>query len=225
MEKTNYLFCGGATIIQYDMDGNQSMDSHAIGNGDGYDQVCNPSAGDKMGGGMAHTATTNRTGCAISTSGGQDTATGVSDRAAPGSGDSADRAADAGKDTGRGGGVRAAKESLLAYRYIKQEIALIHEQINDLTHVNADKALIEQMRRRNRELSRTCQELDQSIGELPPRERAVLRYRYIHCLPWAEILEKIGYEWAQTYRLHRRALELLGRRLPPGGLDAKVETK
>lgn len=38
-------------------------------------------------------------------------------------------------------------------------------------------------------------------------ERALLRYRYITCLTWEQIAERMGYSMAQIYRIHNRAFK------------------
>ena len=38
-------------------------------------------------------------------------------------------------------------------------------------------------------------------------ERALLRYRYITCLTWEQIAEKMGYCLSQVYRIHNRAFK------------------
>lgn len=38
-------------------------------------------------------------------------------------------------------------------------------------------------------------------------ERAILRYRYITCLTWEQIAERMGYSMAQIYRIHKRAFK------------------
>lgn len=38
-------------------------------------------------------------------------------------------------------------------------------------------------------------------------ERAILRYRYIICLTWEQIAERMGYSMAQIYRIHNRAFK------------------
>lgn len=38
-------------------------------------------------------------------------------------------------------------------------------------------------------------------------ERALLRYRYITCLTWEQIAEKMGFCLAQVHRIHSRALK------------------
>lgn len=38
-------------------------------------------------------------------------------------------------------------------------------------------------------------------------ERAILRYRYITCLTWEQIAERMGYSMAQVYRIHNRAFK------------------
>lgn len=42
-----------------------------------------------------------------------------------------------------------------------------------------------------------------------PVEKAVLRYRYINNMDWEDIQIMIGYERAQTYRIHDRAIKNL----------------
>ncbi len=42
-----------------------------------------------------------------------------------------------------------------------------------------------------------------------PLERAVMRYKYIDRLKWEEVCVKINYEWSQTHRIHRSALNHL----------------
>lgn len=39
-----------------------------------------------------------------------------------------------------------------------------------------------------------------------PMERTVLRLRYIQCMKWEDISQRIGYEISQTYQIHRNAL-------------------
>lgn len=38
-------------------------------------------------------------------------------------------------------------------------------------------------------------------------ERAILRYRYITCLTWEQIAERMGYSMAQIYRIRNRAFK------------------
>ena len=38
-------------------------------------------------------------------------------------------------------------------------------------------------------------------------ERAILRYRYITCLTWEQIAERMGYSMAHIYRIHNRAFK------------------
>ena len=44
---------------------------------------------------------------------------------------------------------------------------------------------------------------------LNPVERRVIELRYIKCLEWLAVCEGIGYEWAQTHRIHQIALKKL----------------
>ena len=40
-------------------------------------------------------------------------------------------------------------------------------------------------------------------------ERIILRYRYIDLFQWRAITGKVGYEQAQVYRIHNRAMDKL----------------
>lgn len=53
-------------------------------------------------------------------------------------------------------------------------------------------------------------EIEKGLDNLSdPVEKAVLRYRYIDNMDWEDIQIMIGYERAQTYRIHDRAIKNL----------------
>lgn len=49
-------------------------------------------------------------------------------------------------------------------------------------------------------------EIEDSIAELEPVERLLIRARYIECLGWDEIADIIGYTERHTHRIHSAAL-------------------
>ena len=51
-------------------------------------------------------------------------------------------------------------------------------------------------------------EIENNICTLEsPLERTLMRYRYIECKSWEEICILMNYAWAQTHRIHARALK------------------
>ena len=54
-------------------------------------------------------------------------------------------------------------------------------------------------------------EIESAIAELDPKERQVIRTRYIEGLNWAEICEKENYSWRQVHYIHSEALKKLER--------------
>ena len=48
--------------------------------------------------------------------------------------------------------------------------------------------------------------IEKAIESLSPTERELIRLRYVDGAEWAEIGEALHYEWAQTHRIHARAL-------------------
>lgn len=52
-------------------------------------------------------------------------------------------------------------------------------------------------------------ELEKLIEGLDPVERLLIRARYINCEPWESVCGIIGYEWAQTHRIHANILSKL----------------
>ena len=61
-------------------------------------------------------------------------------------------------------------------------------------------------------LANMCAEqlrIEDAIETLPSVQRQLIRYRYIQGLHWPEVCVKMGYEWAQTHRIHAQALAAL----------------
>lgn len=52
-------------------------------------------------------------------------------------------------------------------------------------------------------------EIERAIDALPPTERNLMRLYYINGKTWEEVCVAIGYAWAQTHRIHSRALRAL----------------
>ena len=54
-------------------------------------------------------------------------------------------------------------------------------------------------------------EIENAIGSLSdPVERDLCRRRYLEGLMWEDVCDEIGYAWAHTHRIHRRALKKMG---------------
>lgn len=49
--------------------------------------------------------------------------------------------------------------------------------------------------------------IENVINTLDPRERVLMRYRYIECKSWEEISVLINYSWKQTHRIHSKILQ------------------
>ncbi len=75
--------------------------------------------------------------------------------------------------------------------------AAIVAQIADLCEILDDK--------RGELLSRQL-EIERSIEALEPRERHLMRLRYIRGMRWEEICVELNYAWAQAHRCHAGAL-------------------
>ena len=52
-------------------------------------------------------------------------------------------------------------------------------------------------------------EIEAAIEVLDEREKYLIRLKYIKCLTWPEVCVEMNYEWAQTHRIHARALNRL----------------
>jgi DNA-directed RNA polymerase specialized sigma subunit len=51
------------------------------------------------------------------------------------------------------------------------------------------------------------QKIEDAIESLEPIERDLIRYRYIDCLPWFKIEEKLSYSSRSVFRMHRKILK------------------
>lgn len=50
-------------------------------------------------------------------------------------------------------------------------------------------------------------EIEESIENLAPAERSLIRYRYIEGLEWEEVAQKMRYSISKTTRMHGKILE------------------
>lgn len=102
------------------------------------------------------------------------------------------------------------KEQLRLYRSIKLEICQLEQRIITLEMMghNDDitKPLRETYRNKLKGLIDGQLKIEQAIESLNPTERELIRMRYIDGAEWAEISDTLHYEWAQTHRIHARAL-------------------
>lgn len=103
------------------------------------------------------------------------------------------------------------KEQLRLYRSLKIEIDHLEDRIVrlDMTGHNDDiiKPLREVYRKKLAVLIEGQLSIEKAIESLSPTERELIRLRYVDGAEWAEIGEVLHYEWAQTHRIHARALD------------------
>lgn len=59
------------------------------------------------------------------------------------------------------------------------------------------------------ELEAKMLEIERAIEVLEPRERTLIRLHYFQGLTWEKVAVEINYSWAQTHRIHGKALEKL----------------
>ena len=102
------------------------------------------------------------------------------------------------------------KEQLREYRSIKIEVSQIERRIEELEGLGHDADIIKPLRELYREkLASLIDEqlrIERAIEELNPTERELIRLRYIDGAEWIDITEAIHFEWAQTHRIHAKAL-------------------
>ena len=102
------------------------------------------------------------------------------------------------------------KEQLRQYRSIKVEISQIERRIIELEHLGHDEDIVQPLRNLYREKLAELIEgqltIEKAIESLTPTERELMRMRYIDGADWTEVAATINYEWAQTHRVHARAL-------------------
>jgi DNA-directed RNA polymerase specialized sigma subunit len=61
-------------------------------------------------------------------------------------------------------------------------------------------------REKLRELIDGQLKIEKAIADLNPTERELMRLRYIDGAEWNDVADTIHYEWAQTHRVHAKAL-------------------
>ena len=102
------------------------------------------------------------------------------------------------------------KEELRQYRSIKIEISQIERRIIELEMLGHDYDIVQPLRDLYREkladLIDGQLKIERAIEGLNPTERELMRLRYIDGADWTEVAATINYEWAQTHRVHARAL-------------------
>ena len=102
------------------------------------------------------------------------------------------------------------KEQLRQYRSIKIEACQIERRIEELERCKADLGITQPLRCLYREklaeLIDVQLKIEKAIENLNPTERELMRLRYIDGADWTEVAATINYEWAQTHRVHARAL-------------------
>lgn len=104
------------------------------------------------------------------------------------------------------------KEQLRQYRSIKIEASQIARRIEELERMGHgyDRELIQPLqdlyRNRLEELILGQLRIEKAIESLNPTERELIRLRYIDGAEWIDVAETIHFEWAQTHRIHARAL-------------------
>ena len=126
------------------------------------------------------------------------------------------------------------KERLRHYRDIKRETAQIRSTLQELEAsmtspraqaldgmprsgsqaydhladvVAKHQDLVDQYCAKLDELAAEQMQIEQAIESLQPRERELIRYRYIEGLSWEEICVRMSYSWRQTHRIHANALQ------------------
>lgn len=102
------------------------------------------------------------------------------------------------------------KEQLREYRSIKIEVSQIARRIEELEGLGHDADITQPLRELYREKLASLIEgqlrIEKAIEELNPTERELIRLRYIDGAEWIDIAEAIHFEWAQTHRIHAKAL-------------------
>lgn len=102
------------------------------------------------------------------------------------------------------------KEQLRNYRSIKIETCQIERRIEELesrtTDLDITQPLRDLYREKLKELIDGQLRIEKAIESLNPTERELMRLRYIDGADWNDVADTIHYEWAQTHRVHARAL-------------------
>lgn len=102
------------------------------------------------------------------------------------------------------------KEQLRQYRSIKIETSQMERRIIELELLGHNEDIIQPLRDLYREKLKILIEgqikIEKAIEDLNPTERELIRLRYIDGTDWTEVSATLHYEWAQTHRIHSRAL-------------------
>lgn len=106
------------------------------------------------------------------------------------------------------------KEQLRKYQPIKKEHRQLEQRLRNLerrpdSDQETIRPLIECYTKKLEELVAAQLEIEEVIATLEPTERDLVRLRYIDGLDWWKVCDRIGYEWAQTHRLHAKILKKL----------------
>lgn len=73
--------------------------------------------------------------------------------------------------------------------------------------------LLERYRSLEIRLEEELMEIEAAIETVPdPKARTLLRLKYVDGLEWVEVCSRIGYEWAQTHRIHADALRMIAQK-------------
>ena len=102
------------------------------------------------------------------------------------------------------------KEQLRLYRSVAREIDQLEHRIISLEMKGHNDDITQPLRNLYREkltmLIDGQLRIEQAIESLDPTERELMRMRYIDGAEWIDISATIHYEWAQTHRIHAKAL-------------------
>lgn len=102
------------------------------------------------------------------------------------------------------------KEQLRQYRSVAREIDQLEQRIVSLEMRGHNDDITQPLRNLYREKLKKLIDgqlrIEQAIESLNPTERELMRMRYIDGEEWIDISATIHYEWAQTHRIHAKAL-------------------
>lgn len=103
------------------------------------------------------------------------------------------------------------KEQLRLYRSVAREIDQLEQRIVKLEMRGHNDDVTQPLRDIYREKLKNLIDgqlrIEKAIESLTPTEREVIRMRYIDGAEWFDISDTIHYEWAQTHRIHAKALQ------------------
>lgn len=78
--------------------------------------------------------------------------------------------------------------------------------------IDAKDRLVERYMALGAELMSTQLAIEEAIEWLDPRERMLMRYRYIDGMTWEQVCVAMDYAWRPTHRIHAGALDKLAER-------------